>query len=52
MKLRFVVPLICDPAPQTSFRGRPTAVSPARVAVRSSVKKIDVAVGPDGSSFA
>ena len=43
VKFNELVPLICEPAPQTSFIGSPVATSPESVASRSSVKAIPVA---------
>ena len=38
-----LVPLICEPLPQTSLAGSPTATRPVRVASRSSVNAMAVA---------
>ena len=42
VRVRFVVPLNCDPAPQTSFMGRTLVVRPDKAAPRSSVKEMFV----------
>ena len=46
VKLRFEVPVICEPTPHTSFNGKPVATNPVIAASRSSLNVRPFALKP------